>query len=165
MPTNPRCSAAFAATLPFHPVAHREPGARYVALVWLSEGPTRPLETLGAFAVIGRSSSSELQVLDASVSRRHAAVGVEDGEAWLEDLGSQNGTFVNGVRVTGRVALYHRDRISIGESSHLVVIESTVPVSGWQPEPAETELDATFADLPTHRSGRVLRLTGEAAGR
>jgi hypothetical protein len=49
--------------------------------------------------VLGRSSSCELRFADDTVSRRHAELRVEDGSWILRDLGSSNGTWVNGRRV------------------------------------------------------------------
>jgi predicted component of type VI protein secretion system len=48
---------------------------------------------------IGRSSACELVLGDDTVSRRHAELRIEDGRWLLKDLGSSNGTFVNGRRV------------------------------------------------------------------
>ena len=46
--------------------------------------------------IIGRSSVSDMVVDDPNVSRRHAAVGGDSQGLWLMDLGSRNGTFING---------------------------------------------------------------------
>ena len=46
--------------------------------------------------VIGRDPGCELRVDDEQVSRRHAAVSLEEGRWWLQDLNSRNGTMVNG---------------------------------------------------------------------
>ncbi len=61
---------------------------------------------------IGRSDA-DIVLPHALVSRAHAQIAWEDGCFWLIDLGSTNGTFVNGVRVT-RHAMAHGDRIKIG---------------------------------------------------
>ncbi len=50
--------------------------------------------------VLGRALSSDLPVLDPTVSRRHAELTIEPTSVVLKDLGSSNGTFVNGSRVT-----------------------------------------------------------------
>ena len=67
--------------------------------------------------VIGRSRECDIRVEDGNVSRRHAEVS-RDGEAgWVVvDLGSTNGTEVNGRRITKRTPLDDGDRISIGGS-------------------------------------------------
>jgi DNA-binding winged helix-turn-helix (wHTH) protein len=64
--------------------------------------------------VLGRDPSLELCVDSASVSRRHARLRIGGGEVLLEDLGSKNGTFVNGQRVAGAVPLSHRDQLCVG---------------------------------------------------
>jgi len=52
----------------------------------------------GEQLLIGRSSTADLVIDDESLSRQHARLFREDGELWIEDLGSQNGTWVNAVR-------------------------------------------------------------------
>jgi FHA domain/Domain of unknown function (DUF1707) len=56
-------------------------------------------ELLKAHLVLGRSSTCELVLADDTVSRRHAELRIEDGCWLLRDLGSSNGTWVNGRRV------------------------------------------------------------------
>ncbi len=60
-------------------------------------GRTHAVE--GAKVVLGRSKDSDVQVEDANVSRRHAELRREGGSWWLVDLGSTNGTELNGKRV------------------------------------------------------------------
>lgn len=70
--------------------------------------------TLGAETVVGRATDVEIPVEDAGASRRHCRVRME-GQFWvLEDLGSRNGTFVNGKRAEGVVPLREGDLIRIG---------------------------------------------------
>jgi ABC-type multidrug transport system ATPase subunit len=69
-------------------------------------------------AVIGRDRANVTLVLDhPRVSRRHAQVVVRGGRVSLRDLGSSNGTFVNGVRIDGYRVLQLDDRIDIGPYS------------------------------------------------
>jgi FHA domain/Domain of unknown function (DUF1707) len=56
-------------------------------------------ELLRAQLVLGRSSACELVLADDTVSRRHAELRAEDGRWIVRDLGSSNGTWVNGRRV------------------------------------------------------------------
>jgi two-component system, NtrC family, response regulator AtoC len=63
---------------------------------------------------IGRAPECEVQLADAACSRRHAQLHIDDGGLTLEDLGSHNGTRVNGERVTGRQPLTSDDVVSIG---------------------------------------------------
>jgi len=64
---------------------------------------------------IGRQADNDLVVTDPGVSRHHAEVTNERGTCTLRDLGSTNGTLVNGTRV-GEHALRDGDRIQIGSS-------------------------------------------------
>jgi len=65
--------------------------------------------------VIGRMMGSDVVISDPEVSRRHASITWERGQPILRDLGSTNGTFVNGVRLTGSQALSNGDTIGLGK--------------------------------------------------
>ncbi|MBX3003549.1 MAG: FHA domain-containing protein [Anaerolineales bacterium] len=65
--------------------------------------------------LIGRDPSSDLHIQDIEVSRRHARLIAQSGGFVLEDLGSTNGTFVNGERVHGVSVLRPGDEIRLGE--------------------------------------------------
>jgi len=61
---------------------------------------------------VGRATDCDLQLVEGHVSRHHAQLQVERGTIWLEDLGSANGTFVNGDRVIGAWRLFHGDEVA-----------------------------------------------------
>ncbi len=63
--------------------------------------------------VIGRHPGCDIRVPDETVSRRHARIIVAEGGYFIEDLGSRNGTYVNGQRVTSPLRLCDLDTISI----------------------------------------------------
>lgn len=65
--------------------------------------------------VIGRGTDCDLQLLDQGVSRRHADVHIADGQATVYDLGSTNGTSVNGHSVRSQ-QLQHGDVIRVGHT-------------------------------------------------
>lgn len=65
-------------------------------------------------ATIGRADTNDIVLKDRFVSSHHARVTVRGDQYFLEDLGSTNGTFCNGVRVRGEVALQDKDRVGIG---------------------------------------------------
>ena len=67
--------------------------------------------------VIGRESSCPIHVEADRVSRKHAMLAIDFESAFIEDLGSSNGTFVNGEPVTGRVRLRPNQRIQVGAAS------------------------------------------------
>jgi two-component system, cell cycle response regulator len=75
----------------------------------------------GSRTVIGRGSSATLRLGDDGISREHAELVVEAdaGRVTVRDLGSTNGTFVNGARADGR-ALRDGDKLSIGGATLLV---------------------------------------------
>lgn len=76
--------------------------------------------------VLGRSAETDLAVIDSTVSRRHAKIEISaQGEGcFLEDLGSHNGTFVNGQQVTTRTPLQPGDQIMFGQTSFQLLDES-----------------------------------------
>jgi pSer/pThr/pTyr-binding forkhead associated (FHA) protein len=65
--------------------------------------------------IIGRGTGADLQLMDQGVSRRHADVHVADGHATVYDLGSTNGTSVNGNTI-GTQPLRHGDVIRVGHT-------------------------------------------------
>src|SRR5512138_2454427 len=69
---------------------------------------------------IGRDSTNEIVINDAEVSRRHSRLTFQGGKYVLEDLGSTNGTFVNGQRLAGPRVLKPGEVISFGEQIVLV---------------------------------------------
>jgi DNA-binding winged helix-turn-helix (wHTH) protein len=74
----------------------------------------REIALLSGENVLGRGSDSLVWIDAQSVSRRHARLMVAPGLATLEDLGSKNGTFVNGIRLRAPVALRDGDELRIG---------------------------------------------------
>jgi pSer/pThr/pTyr-binding forkhead associated (FHA) protein len=64
-------------------------------------------------AVLGRSRDCDVRVADSNISRRHAELRHEDEAWWIVDLGSTNGTLVNGRR-TARERLRDGDRLTLG---------------------------------------------------
>jgi adenylate cyclase len=82
---------------------------------WL-ESDSGERTVLVATSFLGRASGSTLVLASDTVSRRHAIVHTQDeNEYWLVDLGSANGTFLNGRRVTQPSRLTEGDEIRIGE--------------------------------------------------
>ena len=65
--------------------------------------------------VLGRDASADVALHDSTVSRRHVAITVDDSRITIRDLGSKNGTFVNGVRLTGETDLHDLDAIGLAK--------------------------------------------------
>jgi pSer/pThr/pTyr-binding forkhead associated (FHA) protein len=79
------------------------------------QGPNegREFEVSGAI-VIGRDTSAGLVIDDPEASRRHASLSLDGSDLRVEDLGSTNGTFVNGARISEPQALSQGDKLRIG---------------------------------------------------
>lgn len=75
----------------------------------------RTVKLSGASATLGRSPANDIVVRDDGVSARHARIDV-DGDRWvLVDVGSRNGTTVNGKVIGGSVRLGHGDEVGTGD--------------------------------------------------
>src|SRR5262245_18792950 len=85
-----------------------------VTQAWL-ERPEGERVPIGGSISIGRVAENQVALRDERVSRRHALIHIQgQGEFWLVDLGSRNGTQVNDRRVSQPVRLAEGDRIRIG---------------------------------------------------
>lgn len=80
-----------------------DPGTGESILVPVGHGAT----------ALGRSDDADVKVPSPFVSRRHAVIGVQDGEVVIADAGSAHGTWVNGTRVA-RAVLQDGDQIALG---------------------------------------------------
>jgi hypothetical protein len=65
--------------------------------------------------LVGRSSDLDMVLVEDMVSRKHARIAMQSDQIWIEDLGSTNGTFVNGEKIK-RARLKEGDRVLIGTS-------------------------------------------------
>jgi len=83
----------------------------------MRSGPTvgalYPLE--GDLITIGRDATNSIQINDAEVSRRHARLQFQGGKYVIDDVGSTNGTHVNGQRILSPYVLKTGDVVSFGE--------------------------------------------------
>jgi hypothetical protein len=154
---NPRQPQQDREVLPrFDAREYAEPGPSALAL-YVERGPGAgqlmpiPQGTL----VIGRASACDLRLQHPSISRRHVQV-LRAGEVLLlKDLGSQNGTFVNRVKVEGDMQLRPGDELTLGNSV-LKLRGPGVPV----PVPST----ALPEDLPLRQPWRLRHLALVAAG-
>jgi pSer/pThr/pTyr-binding forkhead associated (FHA) protein len=64
--------------------------------------------------VLGRGPDCDRHIDKDTASRRHCAFTFRDGRVWVEDLGSRNGTFLNGVRLRRARPLLAGDRLTLG---------------------------------------------------
>jgi len=119
-----------------------------VATVWLESGDGRRWP-VAATCSLGRSATNHIVIEDGKVSRRHALVHKQDdAEYWVIDLGSGNGTYINGRRVTQPTRLSNGDSLQLGDhalSFHQIAVR---PFS----EPRASQLSAqtiiSIKDIP-----------------
>ena len=71
---------------------------------------------LGDEVTVGRASGCGVALNDAFTSQLHARVFRRNGETWIEDLGSTNGTFVNAKKLGSPVPLHPGDRLQVGRT-------------------------------------------------
>ena len=93
---------------------------------------------LRAFNSLGRHPSNSIQLLDKIVSKEHCIVERRGTEFVLRDLGSLNGTYINGERVIGEQLLRHGDDIALGSTRARFDDGSGKPIAPpvWSPPPA-----------------------------
>ncbi len=97
----------------------------------------RTANVRGEQFVLGREGNTNLVLRDAKASRRHASFKeLPDGRVELTDLGSRNGTFVNGQPLTGSVVLNGGEEIRIGDTVLRAVPEQQQPPAAAPPPPA-----------------------------
>ncbi len=109
------------------------------AILYLERGPQPnlrfPLQQ--DLTTIGRGAGNDLVLVDPEVSRRHAQIVRQPHQFAVEDLGSTNGTFVNGQRVSSLTALQDADTIELGDTIRIrFVLTSPAPNVAEAPAPA-----------------------------
>ena len=70
---------------------------------------------IGAEVGIGRDADNTIMIIgDSYISGRHARISRAEGYVIVEDLGSRNGTYLNGTKLTQRHSVHRGDRIQVG---------------------------------------------------
>ena len=123
-------------------------------------GKTFPLE--GDVITIGREADNGIVINDAEVSRKHTQFVFQGGKFILTDLGSTNGTFVNGQRLTGQHILQPGEVISLGEQINLLfesiaqvdpnatmLSSGRPPLPPTRPEPAPMPISRPVTPIPS----------------
>ena len=87
-------------------------GASLTVLRGFYEGLEVPVDR--SWVVIGRGRSADVVIAEATISRAHAAIGWDGREFFVQDLGSTNGTAVNGTREP-RTSLSNGDELQLGK--------------------------------------------------
>lgn len=112
---------------------------------------------------LGNSSVNDVVIPVREVSRQHALLRVADEELWLEDLGSKNGTLVNGARIT-RARLADGDRLQLGPCElRLEKVETADLELGLVLEASPEGTAGGSSRLRTRSTHRVIRAAAEPA--
>lgn len=147
--------------------------AQVHVLRYVTEGgedfPLRP----GRSYIAGRSGEADLVITEDTVSRKHARFYFARGGTWVRDLGSRNGTHVNGTQVKVH-RLREGDRLSLG--AHLFRVASVSADSVKEPAPDDSagrSMSGNIKDIPladvlqwlaTSRKTGTLRVQGPSRG-
>jgi pSer/pThr/pTyr-binding forkhead associated (FHA) protein len=127
---------------------------------WI-EGPGRRWDLGAAVVGIGRDPAQTVALQDGGVSSLHAQITVHDGVLFLRDLGSRNGTYVNGALVTVPHLLKDGDRIHVGNVDLVFRTETTNAALPAQPATPSSAPSAR----PTSGTAYVEGRNGAFAGR
>lgn len=100
--------------------------------ILVSQAQGAPLRFATAEVTIGRHPSCEWAVDDETVSSRHARLVYHHDHWWLEDLGSRNGTFLNGEALTAPAVLTDQDQVRCGQVAFALAFEKPQPAQDRQ---------------------------------
>jgi diguanylate cyclase (GGDEF)-like protein len=110
------------------PIVIDEPQASPCLFVLTGSAEGRVIPVPIGTAAIGRSPTAQLRFDEAGVSRNHAQIRTDDtGRAWVADLASSNGTFLNKQRITAEHQLRDGDTIQIGFTTVLRFLFEVLP--------------------------------------
>jgi pSer/pThr/pTyr-binding forkhead associated (FHA) protein len=116
-------------------------------LLRIAENAT-PAFTIQRFpCVVGRHSTCDRRLNDPEISRRHCTFWLREGRVWVEDLGSLNGTRLNGKPLEGTQPLAEGDLLDVGPFSFRVHLTEVVAE-----ETVDLEAPPLDADDPTGRN-------------
>lgn len=119
-------------------------------VMFKADGERRDIPLTKPVIVVGRGDVCGLRIPVRSVSRRHCELAIEGDELIIRDLGSSNGTFVNGERISEDIELDAGDRVTVGP------VTFTVQIGGYpkevkpivpRPEDGEIETPEMVLDL------------------
>ena len=123
-----RFGYGFCATVAGTDASHPSAEPQNAWVVW----GNRSIPVAAGQTILGRALDATIRFDVPGVSRRHARISVEGANVTVEDLGSQNGTYVRGEKISGRAALGDGDELRLGPVSMLIRLvspdSSTLPM-------------------------------------
>jgi signal transduction histidine kinase/pSer/pThr/pTyr-binding forkhead associated (FHA) protein len=120
----------------------------------------RQFELTQAVHSVGRDSSSSIRLHDTEVSRRHAEFRLVNGAFCLVDVGSANGTFVNGQRIQDARFLEPGDRIQIGQT---ILVYSAGPTEAQENSDLADRIDV-ISRHDMELSSAIIKTIAESEG-
>ncbi|MGE0879984.1 MAG: ABC transporter transmembrane domain-containing protein [Acidimicrobiia bacterium] len=141
-----------------------------MAIVIEVREPSRPSRKVAVDSpsTVGRGESCEVVLADAAASRRHAVIRPAGGglaHPTVEDAGSANGTFVNGVRIGGAVRLKRGDLVRIGDTDIAIIEDGmaerheAAATTGREPTSRETVVSAALRPQFTSIGNQAIEVT------
>jgi predicted component of type VI protein secretion system len=138
-------------------------GSTFQLVMGQGPRPGQVFELPRSTVSIGRDPGNQVVINDPQISRQHARITPQGGLMVLEDLGSTNGTMVNGLRIAGPHTLAHGDQIGLGDNVTLIfhgrpvsdagdtvvtprTVYSSPPPAVHQPRASATFEEATYPD-------------------
>jgi predicted Zn finger-like uncharacterized protein len=103
------------------PLAALPPTKRYSLAVIMGANAGQIYTITKPRVVLGRGTESDVQLQDSEVSRRHAMLEIHLDEGLVSDLGSTNGTYVDGVRIQ-RATIYSNQEFSLGTTTVMFIV-------------------------------------------
>jgi len=122
-------------------------------------GPRRPFKLSKDAVVIGRREDCDLRIALSDVSRKHCRLLLADGQIAVEDLGSSNGTYVNGHRVQ-HVTLEAGDTLQVGPVVFVLQVDGDPPTHQMHPIAHQPRRDGPAAGAPDEVGGPADMMSG-----
>ncbi|MEI6045671.1 MAG: FHA domain-containing protein [Chloroflexota bacterium] len=123
-----------------------EPGQFQPKIVELSYDPQRPVLR------VGRHSSNDVVLSDASVSRHHSEIEVRSNGLMVQDLGSSNGTFVNNQRLDPKQQVFVKPSEQLRIGNVMLLLEPDAAPLPFGPEPVPSYQEAPYYPNPQSES-------------
>ena len=122
-------------------------------IVWqlLPKDSDRPI-TISNITRIGRHPNNQIVITEPSISRWHAQIELRSGECTITDLGSSNGTFVNGKKIQTPTSLRNSDSIQVGPITYILISQDLSILSTEKhtsvPENIDQTINASTSSKP-----------------
>jgi hypothetical protein len=124
-------------------------GSSFRLIVRRGPQPNQIYELNKGIITLGRDITNDIVINDPEVSRHHCRLTQGGGGYTIEDLGSTNGTFVNGQRLSGPRPMTHGDMVGLGETVTLAY-EAIVPGLAGDPRQGATMVSTSAPSAPDY---------------